>query len=1041
MLIQKHIALRRTRKSLLADLSSLIKCRNQIQDTFSGQNFDEVSWATIDDYMGKAFRVACRSVRFLDLWLQGAALQPIRAMSSFDEQIEPTLPSSTTASFSPTSPAHLRTQLEDEAQPGASPTEETLDIDTRRKSRSSRDSRSSRPNSAGGDGLTKRLSSLYPREIDTRFTPRSSLSRRTSSPLLGLQPEYSSGLGVHVEELSNSDLASERLSAAHDHLLGHIGAFLGLHLQSRTSLDLASATERSLEACTGLIAVTKEIWMNDAHRSPQLSHAMMGLRRNLGVLADAAQELCEASHPFEDPALLKPEQGKGLVKAATACVRSAGECTAKARQTLDQNGDFTMDMDNVYRHQQANKTWHDEEDNNESQLRAVNANPREVVIIEDEEITGQALEERDPIFSKQAYVRSNTMDVKRLTRFSFSSDSGTRPASLPESFIIEPDTSFIAPPTPTSLCPPATPGSTLKSVWTTPTRKESVGLSAAASTSTYQTSLRYSTGSVMSPTSTRATTPDRACPSLQPGPTLLNSFSSISSMRSAGTGASDGSECDADILAKSYAHELLFNKEGQILGGTLRALVEKLTSQHSPPDPIFVNAFYLTFRLFTNSVDLANALIDRFQYVGESRTESMPARLRIYNFLKGWLESHFLSEFDSEALGLIQTFATEKLQPVLSAPGFRLAELADKASQQTITNTATQLVSPIGKTSISLGTQYEKDSVPSAIINKSQISLLRLVHVNMSRASVTDFDALEIARQLTLIQSRTFCAIEAEELLNLNWTKNAQDAVNVRDMARFATDLANLVADTILSVEETKKRAVVVRQWIKIGKCCLDLNNYDSLMAVVCSLTSSTILRLRATWDQVPQKVKTQFDELKGTVDVSRNYAILRSKLQSPTAPCLPFVGIYLTDLTFIDAGNQDTRVLPRSDDTTQPVNVINFDKHMRTTKIISDLQRYQVPYRLQPVLPLQTWIETQTARVRGSEDCCMQSFWRRSLKLEPKAPEGEIDRPGTSNGFRLGHKVSKSGLNGVFSREKYEFLSTLGFKSESELKAKIAAG
>lgn len=990
--------------------------------------------------MGKAFKVACRSVRFLDLWLQGAAPKPLRAMSPSDEQVEPTLPSSTTASFSPTSPAHLRTKLEDESQPGAALTEETLDFDTREMSRSSQESRSSRPNSAGGEALTKRLSTLYPRETDTRFAPPSHFSYRTSSPLLGLQPDYSSGLGIHLEELSNSDLASERLSAAHDHLLGHIGAFLGLHLQSRTSLDLASATERSLEACTGLIAVTKEIWMNDAQRSPQLSHAMTNLRKNLGSLADAAQELCETSHPFEDPALLKPEQGKGLVKAATACVRSAGDCTAKARQILDQNGDFTIDMENVHRHQLANKTWHDEEDHYEAQSESVRVHAREMIIMEDEEPIDQEPEETERLPERPAFVRSSTENIKRLTRFSFSSESGARPTSLPESFVIEPDTSFIAPPTPTSPCAPVTPGSNLKSAWTTPMRKESLGLSAAASTSTCQTSLRNSTGSAMSPTSTRATTPDRACPSRQLDPALLNSFSSVSSMRSAGTGVSDGSECEAELMAKSYAHELLFNKEGQILGGTLQALVEKLTSQHSPPDPTFVNAFYLTFRLFTNSVDLANALIDRYRYVGESKTESMPARLRIYNFMKGWLESHFLSEYDSEALGLIQTFATEELQPVLSGPGFRLAELADKASQQNITNAVTQLVSPIGKTSVSLGTQYEKESMPSAIITKSQISLLRLVHVNMSKASIIDFDALEIARQVTLIQSRTFCAIEVEELLNLNWTKNAQNAVNVRDMARFATDLANLVADSILSFEEIKKRAVVVRQWIKIGKCCLDLSNYDCLMAIVCSLTSSTILRLRATWDQVPQKVKTQFDELKSIVDVSRNYAILRQRLQSPRAPCLPFVGIYLTDLTFIDAGNQDTRILPSSDDTIQPVDVINFDKHMRTTRVISDLQRYQVPYRLQPVLPLQTWIETQTARIRGSEDCCMQSFWRRSLKLEPKAPEGEVDRPGTSNGFRLGHKVSKSGLNGVFSREKYEFLSTLGFKSEGELKAKIAA-
>jgi hypothetical protein len=203
-------------------------------------------------------------------------------------------------------------------------------------------------------------------------------------------------------------------------------------------------------------------------------------------------------------------------------------------------------------------------------------------------------------------------------------------------------------------------------------------------------------------------------------------------------------------------------------------------------------------------------------------------------------------------------------------------------------------------------------------------------------------------------------------------------------MSTLSTDLTNLVADTILQLEEPKKRALVIKQWVKICMKCLELANYDSLMAIVCSLNSSMVLRLKKTWDFVSAKTKARLDDLKTVVDVSKNYAVLRHKLQNHVAPCIPFVGIYLTDLTFVDVGNQTTRQLPGAEGT-EGKSVINFDKHTKTAKIIGQLQGFQVPYKLQPVPEMQEWMETQIQRVRNSEQSNVQTFYRRSLLLEPR--------------------------------------------------------
>ena len=119
----------------------------------------------------------------------------------------------------------------------------------------------------------------------------------------------------------------------------------------------------------------------------------------------------------------------------------------------------------------------------------------------------------------------------------------------------------------------------------------------------------------------------------------------------------DADDVESKLLVKTYANELIVNKEGQVAGGSLPALVERLTTYESTPDAMFVSTFYLTFRLFCTPVRLAEALIDRFDYVGEAPQMATPVRLRVYNVFKGWLESHWREDTDRDALMQIEAFA------------------------------------------------------------------------------------------------------------------------------------------------------------------------------------------------------------------------------------------------------------------------------------------------------------------------------------------------------------------------------------------------
>lgn len=956
------------------------------------------------------------------------------AARSFDSQIAPSMSSATTASFSSFSPTRLRLVESEDAEAGAHESD-----DPRTTSNERNQAAKARPESAGIESSDFRPESFLeiPSSPRSRLSSRPPSAYRRSSPVLGFRWDNASVSDVALEDCK---FASDRLAAAHDRFLGQIGAIIGLHLQSRTSLDIVATTQRSLEACSDLIAVVNTIWQNDPQTSEELSYALVLLRQDLEQLTVATKDICDGSSITDNATVVRPEEGRRLVGAATACVRSAGDCTAKARELLDSNGDVEIGVtDSV----QA-EVW--------PMVEVVTRKPTSLPISSQNDIHTSAPESgwvhvgEPETAIRPLRLHTATEVSEDFQHFHFAANGEVRPSSAASPLDTIPLTTFVPSRSPNSAGTPNSTQSLLKSPWTTPLRKESLGLSATESMSTYQNSQRNSTGSALSATSTRATTPDRLTPAFQLDTTVLNSFGSTASMQSAVTAATDDlSDVEGEVLTISHAHELLFNKDGQILGGTLPALVERLTSPDAAPDPTFVTTFYLTFRLFTTASQLAKALIDRYDHVGDSHTEGTPARLRVYNFIKGWLESNWNSETDSEALEPLQMFAFLKLEPRLPSAAHRLIELIDKASHQSIINSASQIVCPVGRTSVSSSTQYEKETIPSSVVTKSQLALLRGVHTGATTCSVVDLDPLEIARQFTLMESHVFCAIEPQELLNLEWTKMGTTAYNIRSMARFSTDLANLVADSILENVDVRRRAAVVKQWVKIGKHCLDLFNYDSAMAIICSLSSSTIMRLRLTWELVSQKVRTQFDEMKAVVDISRNYAVLRKLIEAPRMPCLPFVGIYLTDLTFVDAGNQNTRTLPSSDDTAEPITVINFDKHMRTARIIAQLQSYQIPYRLHPVSEIQDWLQLQISRVRRSDDCCAQTFWKRSLQVEPKTTDADADSAksgisGMGDRFRPKHKVSKSGLNTGFSKERFDFLGSLGFKSDGEMRAKLAS-
>ncbi|OQO02414.1 hypothetical protein B0A48_11941 [Cryoendolithus antarcticus] len=959
-LVEQHLGIRRMRKGLLADLSSMVQKAKELQDVASQPYAGEVVHIVLDELVIKACKVVTRAVRFVDVWAQEVPA----GQANHDAALILGRPTSSGSS-------KVETIVSEESNNSLLP--QPLDS---AKFFSSSDGFSSHPPlpSSGKSSVN---------------TVRASLSGTSHHRLSLIRNEQ-----------RNGPSASEQLSQAHDLCITHIGKFLGHHLRPRSHAELTAITRDLESSSQSLLAIVEQISAKQTRSSDSMRQSTVAVQAAVQGLLQSTKEVFSFSDSSDDDIVVLPDQVNRLVAIGTRLIRAVSECLAHARKVLEDIGDFELETPPL--------PW-----SADSQVDAANSQDG----LHRRRTSRIGLGQVRRLSHKALPPTPMVLDQSNSGAIAFTTFGSPSPTM---SFVGSP------PPPPTRLAPEISPSAAsghdtaIAAAYTSPLatahstappspfksdvisagRKDSVSTSIADSTSMQGSHFRDSENSVMSTTSTRATTPERrASQRKELDSKLLSSFASLSSM---GSGVTDASaEMDAVLLHKTFAHELILNSQGQVVGGSLQALVEQMTLHDATPDPQFATSFYLTFRLFTTPRDLAQAFIDRFDYIGESRTVGKPVRLRICQFFKGWLETYWHAEADKEALGDVRYFALHKLKAHLPSAGDRLLELTRKVTAAYQSGTASApLVSGIGKTTTSMMIpSHAETSIPDPIISKSQLAMLRNTISKPTDANILDLDPVELARQITLIVSKRYNDIHPDELLTLEWNKKSSSrGVNLRSVSSISTELAHVVGDTVLSPTEAKKRALVIKHWVKVAAALQEQHNYESLMAVVASLDSSMLQRLKRTWELVSKKTKLRFAELKTVIDVSQNYASLRRQVDDTQAPCIPFMGIYLQDMTFIDAGNLATRQIPRSSpgrsSNDAATSVINFDKYARMARIVTQIQRFQTPYPLRAVPEMQVWLEAYMDHMGDATDALVGSFHRRSLILEPR--QDDLHRPKT---------------------------------------------
>ncbi|KAK2612967.1 cell division cycle-related protein [Conoideocrella luteorostrata] len=419
-----------------------------------------------------------------------------------------------------------------------------------------------------------------------------------------------------------------------------------------------------------------------------------------------------------------------------------------------------------------------------------------------------------------------------------------------------------------------------------------------------------------------------------------------------------------------------------VRGGSLLALVEQLT-RHDKLDSSFNNTFLLTYRSFTSARELFELLVKRFgiqppEGLNQSDFEAWRdrkqklIRFRVVNILKNWFDSFWMEEYNEESKHLIRdvyTFARDTVKSTETPGSGPLMTVLDQRLSGKEAGARRMI-------------QTLNQSTPTPIVPK-----------NMKKLKFLDIDVMEFARQLTIIESRLYGKIKAAECLNKTWQKKVPEGEpeltpNVKALILHSNQMTNWVAEMILAQMDVKKRVVVIKHFVSVADKCRSLNNFSTLTSIISALSTAPIARLKRTWDQVPQRTQGVLEAMRRIMASTKNFGEYREALHAANPPCIPFFGVYLTDLTFIEDG------IPSI---IKKTNLINFAKRAKTAEVIRDIQQYQnVGYSLQPVPELQDYI---LSNMHAAGD--VHEMYDKSLQIEPREREDEkIVRVLAESGF-----------------------------------------
>jgi GDP/GTP exchange factor required for growth at low temperature len=203
------------------------------------------------------------------------------------------------------------------------------------------------------------------------------------------------------------------------------------------------------------------------------------------------------------------------------------------------------------------------------------------------------------------------------------------------------------------------------------------------------------------------------------------------------------------------------------------------------------------------------------------------------------------------------------------------------------------------------------------ILSNDTLSVQKVMEGSSHISFVLSFDSKSIANHFTIIEKDMLQEVDWKELIELKWNNeltpvnswleiivndyyyNANKGVNLV-IARFNL-MVNWIISEIILTKDQFERTCIISRFIHIAQNCYALQNYSTLMQVILALTSERIQKLRETWKNLSPGDILMLKNLEELASPLKNFLNIRLCINQmkPSKGCIPFVGLYLSDLVF----------------------------------------------------------------------------------------------------------------------------------------------
>uniref|UniRef100_A0A8C4IFD2 RAS guanyl-releasing protein 2 n=1 Tax=Dicentrarchus labrax TaxID=13489 RepID=A0A8C4IFD2_DICLA len=440
--------------------------------------------------------------------------------------------------------------------------------------------------------------------------------------------------------------------------------------------------------------------------------------------------------------------------------------------------------------------------------------------------------------------------------------------------------------------------------------------------------------------------------------------------------------------------ESILSEQSATVDELVEACIQAFDEKGALKDTPLVRMFLMMQPWYIPSTDMAKKLVLK------SQEDSCTAerRTRICHLVKYWI-SEFPAEFN--------------LNP----------ELADqiKDFKDLLTTEGNERQSQL----------IDLDSVPSYKWKRQVTQRVPSVSKKRKMSLLFDhLDSCELAEHLTYLEYKSFCKILFQDYHSFVMHGCTVDNPILERFITLFNSVSQWIQLMVLSKPTAPQRAAVISHFIRVAQKLLQLQNFNTLMAVVGGLSNSSISRLKDTQTHISAETNKVFNNLIELVTSCGNYSQYRKRFSECSGFRFPILGVHLKDLIAVHvalpdwADKEKTRVnltktqqlyailqelaliqttSPNIDANTDLLNLltVSLDQYHTEEEI------YQMSLQREPRKPA---VSTQTNHKYPT------------LMISPSIPSSEIKSKSTLNGD--GH-ISRDEFEAI--RNNFPYLSKFG--------------